>query len=76
MAINKITIRDANLSLDVDRFVESFTEEVISSLINLFLDYNQLTLYSESRDMIVIYISKIELIRQTILSQSTIKSVS
>ena len=40
MNINKVTIRDTNLPLSVDKFLEEFTGIYITSLIDFFLGYN------------------------------------
>ena len=40
---------------DADKFIEEFSRMVIAFLINLFSDYNQITLDKRDRDIIVIY---------------------
>jgi len=44
MSMNKIIIRNANLSSDVNEFFEEFTDMIMIFLINLFSEYNQITL--------------------------------
>ncbi len=40
MHINKVTIRDANISLNIEQFAKKFKELKIVSLMNLQLNYN------------------------------------
>ena len=53
MNMNKYTVQDALLSLNVDDFAEKFAEMLIMSLIDFFSDYDQIELDPESRDMTV-----------------------
>ena len=48
--MNKVLIQDVNLLLTVDKFSRRFARCKIMSLIDLFLEYNQITLYLDSRD--------------------------
>ena len=48
MNMNKYTVQDTLLSLNVDDFAEKFAEMSIMSLINFFSDYNQIKLDPES----------------------------
>jgi hypothetical protein len=38
--MNLVTLRDANLLLSIDKFLEEFTRYTYTSLINFFLRYN------------------------------------
>ncbi len=44
MNMNKIIIRDVNLLSDVNEFFEEFVDMIMISLINLFSEYDQITL--------------------------------
>ncbi len=49
--MNKVSIRDMNLPLSIDNFVEAFTGCQITFLIDFFLEYDQTTLNEAFRDM-------------------------
>jgi hypothetical protein len=38
--MNAVIIQDINISLNVNKFAEKFSEITITSLVNLFLKYN------------------------------------
>jgi hypothetical protein len=40
MKINLVTLRDTNLLLFINEFLEEFTKYTYTSLINFFLEYN------------------------------------
>jgi len=44
MNMNKIIIRDVNLLSDVNEFFEEFVDMIMIFLIDLFSEYNQITL--------------------------------
>jgi hypothetical protein len=50
--INKVTIRDANLPLVVDEFVERYAGSAMVSIIDLHSSYDQVPLDEGSRDLI------------------------
>lgn len=52
--INKVTIRDTNILLNTDEFVEEFSRIAIASLVNLFSSYNQIRLDARNRDITTI----------------------
>ncbi len=52
MHINKITIKDANISLNIEQFAEEFKRLKMISLVNLQLDYNQSSLNKILKDFI------------------------
>ena len=51
--MNKVILRDTNLSPLVDKFSEEFTGYVAALLVNFFSRYNQLGLALKSRDITV-----------------------
>jgi hypothetical protein len=62
--MNRIIIRNANLLFAIDEFSEKFADCAIVSLVNLFFEYDQLSLIEKCRDMIVFMIS-LDLMRMT-----------
>ena len=48
---NVVTIRDAIIPLGLEEIVEDFSINKILTLIDLFLEYDQVALYPESRDL-------------------------
>jgi hypothetical protein len=54
MCINKVTIRDTNIPLNANEFVEEFAGIAIASLVNLFSGYDQISLDIRDRDITVI----------------------
>ena len=57
MKMNGVTIKDTNLSLNLNKFAENFIKMSISSLMNYFLKYNNFPSYAESRNMITVALS-------------------
>jgi hypothetical protein len=55
--MNRVIIRNANLSFAIDEFSEEFADCVIISLMNLFFEYDQLSLIEKCRDMTIFMIS-------------------
>ena len=43
MNMNEIIICDVNLFFNVEKFLKEFASMLITSLINFFFDYNQIT---------------------------------
>ena len=56
MKINEVTIKNINLSLNLDKFIKNFTEMSILLLVNYFLEYNNFPSHVKSRDMMTIII--------------------
>ena len=54
MKMNEVIIKDTNLSPNLDKFTEDFTEMSVSSLVDYFLKYNNFPSHAESRDMMAI----------------------
>ena len=51
MNMNKIIIRNVNLSLNVKKFLKEFANMLITSLINFFFDYDQVMLVEKCRNL-------------------------
>ena len=66
MNMNKIIIRNVNLSLNCEEFVKDFADMTVSSLLDFYADYDQMKLNEESRNMIVFQIL-LNLLRMTII---------
>jgi hypothetical protein len=73
--MNRVTVRDANLSSSIDEFSENFADCAVASLIDLFSEYDQVELNRQSRDLTA-FMTSIELLRMTILSMRAINSVA
>jgi hypothetical protein len=72
--MNRVIIRNANLFSAIDEFSEEFADYAIVSLVNLFSEYDQLSLIKKCRDMIV-FMTSFDLIRMTTIFMKTINSV-
>ena len=75
MNMNEIIICDANLSFNVKKFLKEFASMLITSLINFFSDYNQMTLVKKYRNL-TIFIISLEFFKMTRLSQKVINSIA
>ncbi len=53
--INRVIVKDTNLSLSIDEFSEEFTDYIIASLIDFFSNYDQIELNEKSRDLITFH---------------------
>src|SRR6266536_4798855 len=49
--INRVIIRDGNLSPAINEFSEEFSNYTITSFINFFSDYNQIELNEKSKNL-------------------------
>ncbi len=74
LKMNRVIIRDANLFSAIDEFSEEFADCAIVSLVNLFFEYDQLSLIEKCRDMIAFMIS-LDLIRMTTIFMKAINFV-
>jgi hypothetical protein len=54
--INKVTIRDANIPLDINEFAEDFRGMTISLLIDWYLGYDQIPLDKYDCNLTVVII--------------------
>ena len=57
MNINEIIIRDVNLSFNVEKFLKKFANMLITSLIDFFFNYDQITLVKKCRNLTIFMIS-------------------
>jgi len=73
--MNKVTIRDANMPLNVDEFSEEFAGCVVVSLLDFFSRYDQALLDMKSRDMTA-FQTPLGLVRTTRLPQGATNSVA
>jgi len=51
MHINKVTIKDVNISLNIEQFVKEFADLQAVSLVNMQSEYNQIKLNKRSCNM-------------------------
>ncbi len=75
LEMNRVIIRNANLSSAIDEFSEEFVDCAIVSLVNLFFEYDQLSLIEKCRDMIV-FMTSFDLMRMTTIFMKAINSVT
>ena len=75
MNMNEMIIRDVNLSFNVEKFSKKFADILITSLINFFFDYDQITLAEKCQNLTTFMIS-LELLKMIKLSQKIINSIA
>jgi hypothetical protein len=75
MEINRVIIKDTNISPSADEFAEEFSEYAITSFINFFSEYDQVELDPSNRDMTA-FITPLRLLKMTTLPQKTTNSVA
>ena len=75
MHINRVIIRNVNMSSNVNEFAEEFDDMIVISLIDLLSDYDQIALNERDRDMTAIQ-TLLRLLRQTTVLQETINSMT
>jgi hypothetical protein len=73
--MNRMIIRDVNLFSAMNEFSKKFADCIIVSLMNLFFEYDQLSLIEKCRDMIVVMTS-LELMKIITILMKTINSVT
>jgi len=73
--MNKIIIKDVNLLSDVNEFFEEFVDMIMIFLIDLFSEYNQITLTKIYQDLTT-FMTFLRLLRQMTLSQDVINFVA
>jgi hypothetical protein len=74
LKMNRIIIRDTNLFSAIDEFSEEFINCAIVSFMNLFFEYDQLSLIKKCRDMIV-FMTSFDLMKMTTIFMKTINFV-
>ena len=74
MNINKMIIRDVNLFFNVKKFLKKFANMLITSLIDFFFDYDQITFIEKCRNL-TIFIISFKLLKMIKLSQKIINSI-
>ena len=74
MNMNKMIIRDVNLSFNVEKFSKEFTDMLIASLIDFFFDYDQITFAEKCWDLTTFMIS-FKLLKMIKFSQKIINSI-
>jgi hypothetical protein len=75
LKMNRVIIRNANLFSAIDEFSEKFADYAIVSLVNLFSEYDQLSLIEKCREMTIFMIS-FDLMRMTIIFMKAINFVT
>ena len=75
MNMNGVIIQDVNLSFNVEEFLKKFTKMCVAFLIDFFFGYDQVILTEKSRDLTA-FMTFLNLLRMTRLSQSAINSVT
>ncbi len=75
MNMNKIIIRDINLLSNVNEFFEEFIDMIMISLIDLFSEYNQITLTKIYWDL-TMFMTSLKLLQQMMLSQNVINFIA
>ena len=74
MNINEMIIRDINLSFNVEKFLKKFVNMLITSLINFFSDYDQITLAEKCQNLTTFMIS-LEFLKMIKFSQKIINLI-
>ena len=74
MSMNKVIIRNVNLSLNCENFMKDFVSMIMSSLLNFYADYDQMKLNEKSRNMIV-FQTFLKLLKMTIIFIRVMNSV-
>jgi hypothetical protein len=73
--MNRVIIRNANLLFAMNEFSEEFVDCVIASLMNLFSEYDQLSLIEKCKDIIV-FMTSFDLMRMITIFMKTINFVT
>ncbi len=74
LKMNRVIIQNANLLFTIDEFSEEFADYAIVSLVNLFFEYDQLSLIEKCRDMIA-FMTSFNLMRMTTIFMKAINFV-
>ena len=75
MNMNEIIIRDVNLSFNVKKFSKEFANMLITSLINFFFNYDQITFVEKCRNLTTFMIS-LKLLKMIKFSQKIINLIA
>ncbi len=75
MHINKVTIKDVNISLNIEQFVKEFTGLQAVSLVNIQSEYDQIELDKKSCD-ITGFMTVLDLLQHCTFIQEEINSVA
>ena len=75
MNMNEMIIRDINLSFNVEKFSKIFANMLITSLIDFFSDYDQITFIEKCRNLTIFMIS-FKFLRMIKFSQKIINSIA
>ena len=73
--MNEIIIRDVNLSFNVEKFSKKFANMLITSLIDFFFNYDQITFIEKCRNLTIFMIS-FKFLKMIKLSQKIINSIA
>ena len=74
MNMNEMIIHDVNLLFNVKKFLKKFANILITSLINFFSDYDQITFVEKCRNLTTFMIS-FEFLKMIKFSQKIINSI-
>ena len=74
MNMNEIIIRDINLSFNVEKFLKEFANILITSLIDFFFDYDQITFAEKCRNLTT-FMTSLEFLKMIKFSQKIINSI-
>ena len=72
--MNKIVIRNVNLSFNIKKFLKEFANMLITLLINFFFDYDQVMLVEKCRDLTTFMIF-LKLLKMIKLFQKVMNSI-
>jgi len=75
MHINKVTIKDINISSNIEQFVKEFIDLQAVSLVNMQSEYNQIELNKRSRN-IMSFMTVLNLLQHYTFIQEEINSVA
>ena len=74
MNMNEMIIRDVNLSFNVEKFLKKFANMLITSLIDFFSDYDQITFVEKCQNL-TIFMILFKFLRMIKFSQKIINSI-
>ena len=74
MNMNEIIIRDVNLSFNIEKFSKEFANMLITSLINFFSDYDQITLVEKYQNLTT-FMTSFKFLKIIKFSQKVINSI-